>query len=1253
MILAFALMVVLFTVFGAISMGQMKTLGKLTSTLYDHPLRVSNAALKAKAGIISMHRSMKDVSTSKSQVSIAMAIQKVQSEEIKVYQELDTIQSYILGREGKHLVDETIKMFTGWKPIRVEVKELVLEGNMVEANQITRTKGADYVNRLERKMSELTNYALNKAHGFMENAKEVERNISRQAVIFVVAMIFIALTIGVLITSSILSSVSHLKKTMSKITETGELLKSDLKGDNEITQMSMHFNGVIEQLKEQFWLGNGRNSLNQELSGGLTCDQILTKSIDFVSRYTDACAGALYSFNHDEQVCELNSSFAFVERKQLSNKFNLGEGIVGQVAVDKKAILLKNISRQDAVGQSGTISESPCAIYALPLLYENTFLGVLEIASFEDITKVKQKFLTSAAKTISALLHTANQNVQIKTLLNTSQDANEKLQAQTEELQAQTEELQAMNEEFQQQSEELKEQNIELEAQRHQVEEANRLKSEFLSNMSHELRTPLNSVNALSRVLILQSKEKLSDEELNYLEIIERNGKHLLSLINDILDLSKIESGKMDITLSEFSLKTSITNILESVEPLAHDKSIKLEQFIPDDLPKIESDESKVFQVLQNIIANGVKFTDEGSVQISAGYNENQIQIMVKDTGVGISNSDFKTIFEEFRQVDGASTRKFEGTGLGLAIAYKTTKMLGGDIQVDSSLGIGSTFTVTLPVIYDGPKKILEAIENRFTSPIELNKKTEDKTILIVDDDPGVLKLISEAFNDHGYKTLTTSSGKEAIKLAREHQPFAITLDVIMPEMDGWEVLNHLKKDPLTSNIPVIIVSVSEDKDTGFALGAIGCVTKPVDKNSMINEINKIYGYLPSSVMVVDDSEIDRNQTSQIIMSEGMKVTTAEDGKRCLALLEESMPDVLVLDLVMPGLNGFDVLDRIRSKPETNKLPVIIVTAKDLSYEEKQRLNDHVSSVLLKSETSAAQLIEKIKKNLTKIGKKGLILNSTHTTKKDKILLIEDNDAAIIQVKSAIESIGISVDVAQDGLQGLNYIQHTQPRGIILDLMMPNIDGFEVLETIRGTAETKDIPVLILTAKSLTKEDLNRLSANNVQQLIQKGDVDRENLLEKVKNMVSEKSQSVYSPEKKSTFKKEHGYVHSIKRAHPSILIVEDNPDNMITIKAVLGSRYTIVEAIDGEQGLQKAFEFLPDMVLLDISLPKMDGISVLKELKKNEQTKAIPIIALTAQAMKGDREKLIQSGCDGYIAKPIEPDQILQKLKKWLPADN
>jgi len=1252
MILSFALVVILFIIFGFISIREMNTLSQLTSTLYEHPLQVSNAALKAKAGVISMHRSMKDVSTARTPMSISLAIKKVQDEEQIVYKDLAIIQQLIIGEEGKHLIEETTTLFTGWKPIRVEVEEFVLQGDRDAANKITREKGADYVARLERKMIELTSYALNKADGFMADAEQTKKMIFRNVLLFITILIIFTLVIGFLMSSSILSSISFLQKTMTKITETGKLEEAVIKGNDEISLMTGYFNGLIQQLKEQFWLGRGDITLNQTLSGNLTEQEILTQGIEFISRYVDACAGAIYTYNNQQETCNLAASYALVEKQLFGKKFKQGQGIIGQVAKEKKAILLQNIHPGDALGESGTLSQTPNAIFAVPLLHEHQFHGVLEIACFDNMDQTKQTFLSSSGTILSTMLHTANQNKQIKTLLETSQETNEKLQAQTEELQAQTEELQALNEEFQQQSDELKDQNTELEIQRQHVEEANRLKSEFLSNMSHELRTPLNSVNALSRVLILQAREKLTSEEINYLEIIERNGKHLLSLINDILDLSKIEAGRMDIHLSSFSIKTMIENIMESIAPLAVEKNIQFEKICPDDLPNIESDESRTYQILQNIITNAVKFTDQGSVVISAKKTENHIDISVKDTGIGISTKDLEDIFEEFRQVDGASTRKFEGTGLGLAIAYKAAKLMGGNIQVNSTIGKGSEFTISLPVEYKGDLKKITAFNKGITLPDEKINHPQKKTILIVDDDPKILETISRALTDEGFDTLTATNGKTAIELAKEHQPFAISLDVVMPGMDGWEVLSILKKDPTTSSIPVIIISVSDDSDTGFALGAVGYITKPIDRESLIKEINNIYGYLPSCVLVVDDDDFERSQTAQIITSEGMKTLLADGGKHCLEILETNQPDVLVLDLVMPEMDGFELLKTIRKNPDTANLPVIVVSAKDLSLEEKEQLNKHVSSILVKSKTSSNQLMEDIKTILTKIGKKGIVLDDKNLKIKNNILVVEDNEAAVIQVKKAVETIGLDVDVARDGQQALDYFQHTIPRGIIMDLMMPDVDGFQVLESIRSTPLTRELPVLILTAKDLTKRDLQRLSSNNIQQLVQKGDVDKEELLNKIKKMLSNpdtppaQDLPSLSPVLSSSPVRSKS---DIANSLPIILIVEDNPDNMTTIKAVIQNGYIIKEATDGELGLNMARSLLPDLILLDMSLPKMDGFSVIGELKSQINTKRIPVIALTAQAMKGDKEKMIAAGCDDYIAKPINPETILDTINLWI----
>jgi len=823
--------------------------------------------------------------------------------------------------------------------------------------------------------------------------------------------------------------------------------------------------------------------------------------------------------------------------------------------------------------------------------------------------------------------------------------------------QAQQEELEAQSEELRKQTEELQGQNVELERQRLAVEEANRLKSQFLSNMSHELRTPLNSVMALSRVLMMQAKAKLSAEEVNYLEIIERNGKNLLTLINDILDLAKIEAGRMDVNPNPFSLRLTLENIVESIAPLAGEKGIEIRQEIPADLPPLESDELRVTQILQNLVVNAVKFTAAGSVTVSVGTDQGKVSVRIADTGIGIAAGDLPYIFDEFRQVDGTSARRHEGTGLGLAIARKAARMLGGEIAVQSVPGKGSTFTLTLPVAWQGTATVCEPIVLRQPSAV----KSKRKTILVVDDEPEMAAMISRYLLQEGYNTLTATSGAEALELAARERPFAVTLDIIMPDMDGWEVLQGFKKNPETKEIPVIIVSISEDKEAGFALGAVGYVTKPVSKKLLVSEIGKIGKPGTRSIMIVDDNDLDRQQIRQIIEEEGLKPIVAEDGAACLELIKKQIPDVLVLDLMMPEPDGFAVLERIRSNPATRDLPIIVVTAKDLTEEDRKKLSGNVFSVLEKSAATSATLLAEIKRILTDLEGIPKHPEVKKPAAPPRILIVDDNEAVIIQVKTVLESAGYVADVARGGQEAFDYVSRTIPDGIVLDLMMPEIDGFAVLEKIRSTKATVKIPVLILTAKDLTPEDFKRLSANHIRQLVQKGDVDRESLLSKVRSLLGreEKVDTGYSIPDTGNTKFENPYLASTASRFTNnvsrilkpatILIVEDNPDNMTTIKAVLQNRYRILEATDGDEGLRMAEEARPDLILLDMALPKMDGLTVVRHLKDNKELSPIPVIAMTAQVMKGDRERILDGGCDDYIAKPLDPADFLKKISKWL----
>ena len=1071
---------------------------------------------------------------------------------------------------------------------------------------------------------------------------------------------FLILSIGALITilvmalfiaRTIAAPVIEMAATAEKMKKGDFSARNHITGADELAALADTFNTMADAMGSQIQVQRAVAHVNDTMVAARDITGFASQILKTLVDTTGSNLGAFYLLTSDGSRFEHCASIGISPELLEPFDASAAEGELGKAALTKEISHIKDIP-EDTIFTFRTFTGTvlPKEMITVPLMINERVSGMISLAALQPYSKEAVEILNLIWLSISTALSNLKAGEETRKLAEALQSKNQELEAQTEELQAQAEELEAQSEELQQtsdelqqRSEELQEQNVELETQRNQVEEANRLKSEFLSNMSHELRTPLNSVMALSRVLIMQTKEKLSEEEANYLEIIERNGKQLLALINDILDLSKIEAGRMDFSPRLFSIKSTIETITESLEPLAEEKGVEITQQIPEDLPRIESDESRVHQILQNIIGNGVKFTNKGSVAVSVSSDTEKVYIEVKDTGIGISNKDLPYIFEEFRQVDGSSSRPFEGTGLGLTIAYKAAKMLGGDISVESTPSKGTTFKITLPVEWEGIAAVYEPITER---PLSETIRAGRKTILIVDDEPNVVAMISEYLTGEGYNTITATSGRKALELAETHRPFAITLDVIMPEMDGWEVLQNLKKNPVTADIPVIIVSVSDDRETGFALGAVGSITKPFTRDALIIEINKIGRPRPHSIMVVDDNETDLREIARVIEKEGIKAVLADSGSNCVEMLKEDLPDILVLDLMMPEMDGFEVLDRVRTNPKTGNLPVIIVTAKDLTFEDRKRLKGSVSSILAKSDTTSKALLEEIKKILIKIEGHAESPKDKRAKRDTRILLVEDNESSVIQVKSTLESEGFIVDVARDGENALDYMKRSIPDGIILDLMMPGVDGFEVLEKVRSTKAMAGIPVLILTAKDLTPDDLKRLKSNNIQQLIQKGDIDRQDLLNKTRQMLGLIPATPIKGQKSEVRKNPKLATRNSQLA--TILVVEDNPDNLITIKAVLQNRYEILEATDGEAGLKTALAELPALVLLDMSLPKMDGFEVVRNIKGDENARHIPVIALTARAMKGDREKTIAAGCDDYISKPIDPEEILAKIEKW-----
>ncbi len=1064
------------------------------------------------------------------------------------------------------------------------------------------------------------------------------------AVLFLISLILL-----VLVASVVGRSISRPIVNMAMVSERIE--KGDLSARNEkITTdelgfLARSFNKMAEVISSKFDIQENVSAISSTMMELVDMDEFRNKLLLKLMSITEASMGVFYVLDKDKNqfvhFTSIGTNPGLLQPFDAENP----EGEFANVLKFKKIAHIKNIPYDSVFKFKTSAAEiNPREIITLPILVDDVVVAVISLVNIKEFNVNSIEILNQSLININTAYSHILATEKTRSLAEHLAKVNEQLEAQTKEILNKSEELQRY-------TLELNRQNQELDTQRLHVEEANRLKSEFVSNMSHELRTPLNSIMALSRVLIMRSKDRITNEEQEYLKIIERNGKQLLSLINDILDLSKIEAGKLDLNISKVSIKSLLGTIKENLHQLAVDKGLKISLQVPDGMPLIETDHLKLNQVIQNIVGNAIKFTDKGEVKITASQTDDgSIAIVVKDTGIGIPEKDIPYIFEEFRQVDGTISRKFEGTGLGLAIAKKTIELLGGNIKASSQLGVGSTFTITIPLVSKGDIKPKQVTYYKPGS-----KENGRKSILVVDDDPDVSSKLSKDITEAGYKTIIASSGAEALELAEKYHPSLITLDVIMPEMDGWEVLGQLKDNPKTKDIPVIVVSVSDDLKTGLALGAVGHIFKPVDKDKLITKINNVVR-ASSSLLLVDDNDLDLQLMAYKLKSNKWEVNTASGGKECLDLLDKNVPDVLILDLLMPEVDGFQVLNHIRSQEKTKDLPVIIITSKNLSEQERHELERKASKVLIKSQTSLYDMHEEINRIISGLPGSPKIEDDTvekeipGKEEKEEITLVvvKNPEADIDELLTTLKKEGYRLEVVDEVQQS---IKDLSPSGIILSVEIPEMGNFIALERLQGIEELKNTPVLIITKKEFKSQEASGFNMNYLQYFRYDKNYPQ-GVIDKIKLMLNPPSRPIHSDlataENGDSSLDKGDSQSNVKRTLKEgarILVIEDNQDNRVSISAILNGQYEIIEAVDGLEGLRKAQTILPDIILLDISLPLMDGLEVTRILKANDETKSIPVIAVTAHAMKDDEERCMEAGCDAYITKPIDPEELLAKI--------
>ena len=746
----FFICITTFIGFGTFALVGLNNLAQVTHNLYNQSSKVSDAAVKGKLNLVKINSSIKGVILLSSSDEIQIEINKVTQYESDLQKNLDTIgENSVDSNTKRNLQDANNLLSKWWKPQREKIIKDVLAGKKDDAIDISEGISSDFVDQLELDLNNIYLSSSDNEISLIEESNSLQASQRITLILTLVILISILTLAFIMVIKSILTPINKLKEHMIRTSNSGNLEEYEITQKHEIAEMAKNYNILINKLKNEFWMNDTLNSLNDEMDGNVSVKELTQRAINFLSRSLDAGNGTFYIHNNKENKLILNSSFAFTERERLSNTYEIGEGIIGQVALERKPILLTNVRKSEVAICTGTIYEAPLNVYAFPLIYEDELYGVIELSSFETVNKLKQQFIEAASDIIAINLYSAIQNQRIKELLEVSEkatkeaqevslqliNANEVLEEQQRQLQVQTEELQQTNAQLeeqqqilQQQSEELQQTNTQLEENQLHIEEqskllsikneelekygeeilarskdyemANAYKTQFLANISHELRTPLNSIILLSNLLIRSCKDTTAQDAQEKIKVIFNSGQHLLSLINDILDLSKIEAGKIDLKYKYFNSSDLIEELSDMFNGTAMEKDI---QFILEDQFKdnIYGDKEKISQVVRNFLSNAFKFTEAGYVKLKIERDtqcENNVVFSVMDTGIGIPKNNLDMIFEEFQQGDGSISRKYGGTGLGLSISNRLCTLMKGKIKVNSELGMGSTFLLYLPL---------------------------------------------------------------------------------------------------------------------------------------------------------------------------------------------------------------------------------------------------------------------------------------------------------------------------------------------------------------------------------------------------------------------------------------------------------------------------------------------------------------------------------------------------------------------------
>lgn len=927
--------------------------------------------------------------------------------------------------------------------------------------------------------------------------------------------------------------------------ESGMLLKT-IVGMSEVQYMldqafaemtsSLRHNRDQEALRS--WLKNGQNELNNILRGDKSTAELTEQTLTFMTEYLGAGVGVFYVFDEKESMLQIAASYAFTPVKRPNERIALGEGLAGQAALERKMICM-NTAPPDYLRISSGLGEAePINILVLPLLYNDALVGLLEFGSFKIFRDNDLEFLNRSKEGIAIALSVTKSRQLVNELL-------EQTQAQTEELRVQQEELQQTNEELEERTQMLEMQREQIRAKNRQVEEASRelqrkadelervstYKSEFLANMSHELRTPLNSLMILSSLLKDNREGNLTVKQVEFAATINGAGRDLLNLINDILDLSKIESGHLEYHYEELSLPEICEQLKTLFHPIISDKGIGFTVTLEESAPKtIISDGQRTQQIIKNLLSNACKFTSQGTVSLRAytpDSNENPLNtatvaFAVTDTGIGIPIDKQQHIFYAFQQGDGSTSRTYGGTGLGLSISRQLARSMGGEISLTSETGKGSTFTLYLPVkgecgikqVQD--KSIIPVRQNSPVTPVTKGvtipeSKTFDplpapipddrelipsggKSILIIEDDLTFAAVLTDMVHDRGFSALVAADGESGIALAERFQPNAIILDIMLPHIDGWGVMRSLKDNPVTRHIPVHFITCLEERQKAMSMGAIGYISKPVSSEQLDTVFRTLENAIEKTMkmlLIVEDDKDQAKAMVALLEERNVTIVVADSGRKAIELLSGEQFDCIVLDLGLADMGAFELLEELKKLDPERRIPVIIHTGRDLTHEDERRLHHYAESIIIKGAKSPERLLNEVTlflhliENSLDQDKQRMIrasLDNEAMLEGKKILIVDDDMRNIYSLSSALAEKNIIIFEAENGREALKELdEHPEIDLVLMDIMMPEMDGYEAMRMIRKNPGFHSLPIIALTAKAMKgdREECLKAGAND------------------------------------------------------------------------------------------------------------------------------------------------------------------------------